>query len=71
VGCGDSGSGTVTLYTYTNIGGLVGGETYYNADGSLFDGSSYSSLGENNFCNYGTIDGLGQFMFGGICSPCV
>jgi len=70
-GCGNSGSGTVTLYTYTPIAGLQPGETYYNSNGTLFDGTSYLSLGENTSCNYGTIDAVGFFSYGGTCIPCV
>ena len=56
---------TFTICTYIYLGSLQDGQTYYNADGSTFNG--YNSFYSDGSV-YGRIDSNGYFRYSGDCS---
>jgi len=70
----DSGDGSCSnyrngdsfpIYTYIYLGSLQSGQTYYNSDGSVFNG--YNSAYSDGSV-YGSIDSNGYFTYYGDCS---
>lgn len=63
----------VTVYSYTGIG-LVNGDTYYNSNGTPFNGSIHqfwSGNGSGSDCGSGTIDSNGLYTKTHNCFPCL
>jgi hypothetical protein len=69
-GCGNSGNGSITLYTYTTPSQFVNGDVYYNSNGTVFLGDGTTLYGDTLSCLYGTIDGDGYFTQVGTCTNC-
>ena len=69
--CYNSAANLHTVLVYWRVGdgpGLNNGQTYYNSDGSKFDGTIQSYWADQNIAfQYGTIDVNGVFHFNGAC----
>jgi hypothetical protein len=75
-GTGPGGANTAcsqtspSYYLYYAVGdpnnGLQHNQTYYNSDGTPFNGTTYEAMADSAG-TYGTIDSVGKFHISGIC----